>query len=77
MPTSQLELIADQVKFLSPNDLVTLIKQAVELLGQNQVAPGQLTTPTKTNYATLFGSGKGAFATPTEADNFLRAERDQ
>ncbi|MBP6824866.1 MAG: hypothetical protein KA368_25185 [Acidobacteria bacterium] len=81
MPTSQLDLISDQVKFLPPNDLVTLIKQAVELLAQRQAAPAQpetttITRPT-TNYAALFGSGKGAFATPAEADNFLRAERDQ
>ncbi|MDX2043470.1 MAG: hypothetical protein SF097_19795 [Acidobacteriota bacterium] len=81
MPTGQLELIADQVKFLPPNDLVKLIKQAVELLEQKQVASMQpatttVTNPT-TNYASLFGSGKGAFATPAEADNFLRAERNQ
>ena len=81
MPTSQLELIADQVKFLPPNDLVKLIKQAVELLAQKQAAPAQPATPAvtnpTTNYAALFGSGKGAFATPAEANNFLRAERDQ
>ncbi len=45
MPTSQLELIADQVKFLPPNDLVKLIKQAVDLLGQSQVAPVQAHSP--------------------------------
>ena len=81
MPTSQLELIADQVKFLPPSDLVKLIKQSVELLAQKQAAPEHPATPTvanpTTNYAALFGSGKGAFATPAEADNFLRAERDQ
>ncbi len=78
MPTSQLELIADQVKFLPPSDLVKLIKQAVELLEQKQAAPMSPTTPATTNnYAALFGSGKGAFATPAEADNFLRGERDQ
>jgi len=27
-------------------------------------------------YASLFGSGRGAFATPDEADAFLRRERD-
>ncbi len=26
--------------------------------------------------ATFFGSGRGAFATPAEADRFLREERD-
>ncbi len=81
MPTSQLERISDQVKFLPPNDLVKLIKQAVELLAQKQAVPAQSVTPAvanpTTNYASLFGSGKGAFATPAEADNFLRAERNQ
>lgn len=81
MPTSQLELIANQVKFLPPNDLVKLIKQATELLAEKQATPVQSVTttaiPPTTNYAALFGSGKGAFATPAEADNFLRAERDQ
>jgi hypothetical protein len=28
------------------------------------------------SYLSLFGSGKGAFATPQEADAFLRRERD-
>jgi hypothetical protein len=27
-------------------------------------------------YVSLFGSGRGAFATPDEADAFLRRERD-
>jgi len=31
--------------------------------------------PLKT-YSDLFGSGQGAFATPEEADAFLRRERD-
>lgn len=29
-----------------------------------------------TNYVALFGSGRGSFATPREADAFLRRERD-
>ena len=78
MSASQLELIANQVKFLPPNDLVKLIKQAVELLEQKQTVPSTPPTANVTNhYSALFGSGKGAFATPAEADNFLRAERDQ
>ncbi len=78
MSASQLELIANQVKLLPPNDLVKLIKQAVELLEQKQMA--STTAPAEkvtTDYTAFFGSGKGAFATPAEADNFLRAERDQ
>lgn len=74
MSASQLELIVNQVKLLPPDDLVKLIKQAAELLEQKQPTPS---IPATTSYAALFGSGKGAFATPAEADNFLRAERDQ
>lgn len=78
MSASQFELIANQVKLLPPNDLVKLIKQAVELLEQKQVTPtASPTDKATTSYAALFGSGKGAFATPAEADNFLRAGRDQ
>lgn len=29
------------------------------------------------SYANLFGSGKGAFSTPREADEFLRQERER
>jgi len=71
MAVSQLELIVNQVKRLPPDDLAKLIKQAEELLRQKQS-----TQPT-TDYTALFGSGKGTFATPAEADSFLRAERDQ
>jgi hypothetical protein len=71
MSTSQLKQVIDQVKLLPPDDLAKLIKQAEELLRQKQSAQ-----PT-TDYIALFGSGKGSFATPAEADSFLRAERDQ
>lgn len=78
MSASQLELIANQVNLLSPDDLVKLIKQAAELLEQKQTASAvSQTTKAPTNYLALFGSGKGSFANPAEADNFLRAERDQ
>ena len=72
MSASQLESIVNQVKLLPPNDLVKLIKRAAELLEQKQSAPANTT-----NYAALFGSGKGAYAGPAEANNFLREERDQ
>jgi hypothetical protein len=73
MSASQLELIVDQIKLLAPDDLIKLIKRAAELLEQNQIAG---TTPAG-GYASLFGSGKGAFATPAEADHFLRSAREQ
>jgi hypothetical protein len=72
MSTSQLELIVGQVKLLPPRDLVKLIKQVAELLEQKQSVPANTT-----NYAALFGSGKGAYASQAEANNFLREERDQ
>ncbi len=71
MATSQLELVVNQVKLLPPDDLAKLIQQAEELLRQKQSAQPA------TDYTALFGSGKGSFATPAEADRFLRAERDQ
>ena len=74
MSVGQLEIIVNQVKLLPPNDLVKLIKQAAELLEQKQPS---LPIPATISYTALFGSGKGAFATPAEADDFLRAERDQ
>lgn len=78
MSVNQLELIANQVKVLLPGDLVKLIKQAAELLEQKQASiSASSEASSKPSYASLFGSGKGAFATPAEADNFLRAERDQ
>jgi len=73
MSASQLDLIVNQVRLLPPDDLVKLIRYAAELLAQKQTAQG---TP-EIKYATLFGSGKGAFATPAEADHFLRSEREQ
>ncbi len=71
MPTNQLEAIANQVNLLPPEALVQLIKRAAELLEQKQSAP------IKVDYLALLGSGKGAFATAEEADQFLRQERDE
>ncbi|MBX7258170.1 MAG: hypothetical protein K1Y02_17545 [Candidatus Hydrogenedentes bacterium] len=32
--------------------------------------------PTRKSYASLFGSGKGAFASAKDVDDFIRKERD-
>ncbi len=71
MSTSQLEMVVNQVRKLPPDDLVKLIRKAEELLREKQADQ-----PT-TSYLALFGSGRGAFATQAEADNFMRSERDQ
>ncbi len=40
------------------------------------VIPEQPQQPRKCSLRSLIGAGKGAFATPEEADRFIRAERD-
>ncbi len=72
MSTSQLDLVVNQVKLLPPDDLVKLIKKVAELLEQKQIT----TEKPVTNYAAFFGAGKGVFASPEEADRFIREERD-
>jgi hypothetical protein len=72
MATERLETILAQARQLSTEELALLIKQATDLLLQSG-AP----VPTgKPSYVSLFGSGKGSFATREEADRFIREERD-
>lgn len=72
MAASQLELIVNQIRLLSPDELVKLIKKAAELLEQKQSDSVQK----KVDYVSLIGSGKGVFASPEEVDRFIREERD-
>jgi hypothetical protein len=72
MSANQLEIIVNQVRTLPPDDLVKLIKKLVELLEQKQTSISRQ----KVDYLALIGSGKGAFATPEEANQFLREERN-
>jgi hypothetical protein len=72
MATSQLDAIVNQVKLLPPEALVQLIRRVAEILEQKQAVPA----PTQVDYLALIGSGRGAFASAAEADQFLREERD-
>jgi hypothetical protein len=72
MAASQLELIVNQIRLLSPDELVKLIKKAAELLEQKQSDSVQK----KVDYVSLIGSGKGVFSSPEEVDRFIREERD-
>ena len=72
MATDRLETILAQARRLSPAELAQLIKQAADLLAQSTQNNSQAVP----RYATLFGSGKGAFASVEETDQFLREERD-
>ncbi len=69
MSANELEAIVKRVRHLPPNELIQLIKQAAAILEQKQESK-------PTSYAARFGSGKGAFSTAAEADEFLRRERD-
>jgi hypothetical protein len=70
---SQLKQILDQVKSLPPGELVRLIERATEILEQKKAISNQATA----SYAMRFGSGRGSFQNSTEADAFLRSERER
>ncbi len=72
MSASELEAILAQAERLSPDELAQLIKRANQLSKKNQSS----TTERPPSYRALFASGRGAFATPQEADEFVRQERD-
>lgn len=72
MATNRLETILAQARRLSPAELAQLIQQAADLLAQSTRNNAQAVP----SYASLFGSGKGGFASVEEADRFVREERD-
>ncbi|MGB9181661.1 MAG: hypothetical protein WCB68_20695 [Pyrinomonadaceae bacterium] len=72
MATERLETILAQARQLSIDELAQLIKQATDLLIQSRKHAAQPAS----SYASLFGSGKGAFATREEADHFICEERN-
>jgi hypothetical protein len=72
MATNRLEAILAEARNLSPDELSQLIKYAADMLAQSRKQP----TTTAPPYRSLFGAGKGSFATPVEADRFVREERD-
>ena len=73
MATSQLELIMAQVRPMSWPDKLRLLQRVAEELKPAGVEAEARAAP---NYASFFGAGRGSFATPEEADAFLRQERD-
>jgi hypothetical protein len=70
MSTERLEAILAQARQLSAEELAQLISQATRLLRQSR------TNAPRSSYASLFGSGKGTFATREEADSLISEERD-
>ena len=72
MSASELEAILARAERLSPDELARLIKRANELSEKSQSS----TVQRPPSYQALFASGRGAFATSQEADEFVRQERD-
>jgi hypothetical protein len=77
MSVNQLEIIFNQVRLLSTNDLVRLLKLTVEMLEEKQAIEPATRIPTQSvNYVAMIGSGKGVYSSAEEVDRFIREERD-
>jgi hypothetical protein len=72
MSTEQFQALIQQAKQLSANERKQLMEYLVE--AEREEIPKQ--SGARTDYLTLFGSGRGAFADTEEADKFIREERD-
>ena len=59
-PGGRVEITSDELKAGQQAEVIILLSSE----------------PSAKSYLALFGSGRGAFATPEEADAFLRRERD-
>ena len=71
MSGSEIEAIVSQVRRLSQEEQKQVVSRLTDLL--------VLTKPedeSDLTYSEMFGAGRGSFATPEEADAFLRRERD-
>ncbi|MFN0087473.1 MAG: hypothetical protein ACKVX9_18935 [Blastocatellia bacterium] len=78
MSASQLEIILNQVRLLSPNELVRLLKMTIQMLEEKQLSEPSPRIPTQTvNYVAMIGSGKGLYSSVEEIDRFIRKERDE
>lgn len=70
--SANLDTIIEQVKQLPPEELAELLKEVKEIQENGQTS----TKPAKINYLDFLGSGKGAYSSVEEADEFIRKERD-
>ena len=80
MSTERIQNLVRQVRELSPDERAELLKDLQDSLTADREASHlQFESPVdnkRTDYLALFGSGRGGFATPQEADEFIRQERD-
>lgn len=71
MSRSEIEAIVNQVQRLSPEEQKLVSSGITDMLARTKPADDADLT-----YSEMFGAGRGSFATPEEADAFLRRERD-
>ena len=67
--SADVETLLQQAKRLTSEERVELIKCLEDSLFIDENLE-------KRDYLALFGSGRGGYATPDEADTFIRQERD-
>ena len=71
MSRNEVEAIVNEVQRLSPEDQRLVASLITDLLARTKP-----TDAAGLSYSEMFGAGRGSFATPEEADAFLRRERD-
>jgi ribonuclease HII len=72
MSTEQFQSLMQQAKQLSHEER----KQLMECLAKAEREELLEQSASQTNYLALFGSGRGSFTSPEEAEQFIREERD-
>jgi hypothetical protein len=78
MSTEQFQALVQQAKQLSAEERRQLVRylSESELPGRESSDEPGKQSKSSIDYVAFFGSGRGAFATPDEADAFIRQERD-
>ncbi len=73
--SAKIDSILRQVIRLTPGERAELIKSIETSLTGETGKTHPETASGKPDYLAMFGSGRGAFATASEADEFIRQER--
>lgn len=72
MSTEQFQSLMQKAKHLSHDER----RQLMEYLAKAEREELLEQSASQTNYLALFGSGRGSFTKPEEAEQFIREERD-
>lgn len=70
--SADVQTLLQQAKELTSDERLELVR-LIKGLEHSLLSEEDHETP---DYVALFGSGRGGFATPDEADEFIRKERD-